>query len=293
MTATTLGNSYEDISPAGSFTSQIDTSVLFKAGFRETANSPIDLFILNTNKINMIIAPLSTIDNELSSLCLLGYVSAIESYIRALIRSIIQVDRFSRTASGEKEIKFSAAMHHDKKLLAEALMDDFSFTKFSNIQETFKNLLDLNIAIHELLSKDFDNVCQLRHCSVHRFGKLGAKNAVSLGLEKHSRLIEKPMEINLAQLNHIFENLRIFVRALNNAAYKAVMSRTFPVGKQKDCKVKPENIWKKRYSDDKEIYGQYYSVFRSRFDVVKTPQAKKMYDLFISAKEQEINNPTT
>ncbi|MEO3879958.1 hypothetical protein [Rheinheimera fenheensis] len=279
--------SYDIISFGPALTSQLDTSLLFDVSYKEESHSPIDQFIKNTNKINVIVSQLDGITSERSSLYLLGYVSAVESFVRALIRNIIQVDSFSRKAVGEKEIKFSAAMHHEKKLLPEALMDDFSFTKYSNIKDTFKSLIDINININEQIVAEFDKICQLRHCSVHRFGKLGAKNASFLGIDSHSKMLEKPLNIDLNQLFIIFENLRIFVRALNNAVYKAILNRTYPIGKPKDYRVKPENIWSKIYSSDKEKFSGYYNTFRSKLDNFKSPTAKVMYNLFISARQAE------
>ena len=50
----------------------------------------------------------------------------------------------------------------------------------------------------------FSKVCQLRHCIVHRFGRLGSKNMIELGLTEHKNYLEKPLKLNFDQLNAIF-----------------------------------------------------------------------------------------
>ncbi|MCV4861498.1 hypothetical protein OFB63_36165, partial [Escherichia coli] len=58
-------------------------------------------------------------------------------------------------------------------------------------------------------SSEFMKVCELRHCCVHRFGKLGSKNAIRLGLAEHMKHLEKPIILNnddLEQIAFIVEN---------------------------------------------------------------------------------------
>jgi hypothetical protein len=279
--------SYTDIVAISAISAYLDTESVFDASFREGRLSPIDQFLINTNKINVFWAG-EGITQEFGTICFLGYMSAVESYIRALIRGIIQVDSFAQEIAFDKDIKFGAAMHHEKSLLPEALMDSHSFISIKNIQTTFNDLIGLNLSLSNQVVKEFDKICQLRHCCVHRFGKLGAKNAMSLGMEKHKSLLEKPVNFNREQISLVSANLRSIVKTINNSAYKAVIDRTTPTFKNATDRRKYERehtpVWAKNYSEDKAKFGLYYKLFATKNDTIITPRAKTMYDLMITER---------
>ncbi|EBG5364956.1 hypothetical protein FI134_22205, partial [Salmonella enterica subsp. enterica] len=241
---------FSEIVTVQAITQSVNTEELFDRNHKETNISPIDAFLTNVNKINMLWVSEEEISSEMANIVFLGYMSAVESYIRALVRGLIQIDALSQKIASVKEITFGAALHHSKELLPEALMDEFSFTHSDNIKETFKELLGIRIGLNNQTELEFNNICQLRHCCVHRFGKLGAKNAMKLGIEKHNSLFEKPMKLSVENLNLIAKNLRSIVKQINNSTYKEIMIRTFPVPKNKEQRKEFEQqgikvIWKK------------------------------------------------
>lgn len=284
-------SSFHEIVKVQAITKTIQTHTLFDRSYREGTGSPIDSFLLNSNQLNLLWIGNNDISRELATVVFLGYMSAVESYIRALVRGIIQVDIYSQNAASLKEIKFGAAMHHNKKLLAEALMDEDSFVHMDNIKATFKNLLGINLPINEKTAKEFNNICQLRHCCVHRFGKLGAKNAMKLGINSHSNLLEKPLKLDSAALELIAMNLRSILKDINNTTYKEILNRTFPVPKNKEERKKfdkegTKSIWKEIYGDDRELFLKYYNLFATKRDASKTPKPSKMYNLFVEQRTE-------
>jgi hypothetical protein len=274
-------------------TQAIDTESLFDREYKEQNISPIDEFLTNANRINLLWVSNSEISREMATIAFLGYMSAVESYVRALVRGLIQVDPISQKSASVKEITFGAALHHTKQLLPEALMDEFSFVHADNIKTTFKGLLDLPLAINTEAEREFNKICQLRHCCVHRFGKLGAKNAMKLGIDKHSSLFEKPLNLSMSDLSLIAQNLRSIVKQINNSTYKAVLNRTFPIPKNQKQRKEFEatgkvNIWSKNYTDDKENFRLYYNLFSTKVDSVKSESAMLMYKKFISNRSAEL-----
>lgn len=279
---------YSAIVKVAPFGKMLATEELFNKAYKESNVSPIDEFIGNSNKLNLLWISLNDeeVAPEFSNILFLGYFSAVESYIRALIRSLIQHDIYSFKCAESQEISFGAALHHSKELLPEALMDSHSFVSSGNIIRTFKSLTDIDVAMDELSIQELDKICQLRHCCVHRFGKLGAKNAMVLGLSKHSTLFEKPLVLSKSDLILISGTLRSVVKTINNAVYKAVLDRTFPVvptGKG-DARKFEKILWQKDYDLDKKLFYKYYKIFYSKHE--KSPAAKEMYTRFMSEKEQ-------
>src|SRR5690606_359274 len=115
---------------------------------------------------------------------------------------------------------------------------------------------------------------------------LGAKNAMVLGLSTHSTLFEKPLVLSKNDLVLISGTLRSVVKTINNAVYKAVLDRTFPVvptGKG-DARKFTKILWQKDYDLDKKLFSKYYKIFYSKYE--RSPAAKEMYTRFISEKEQ-------
>ncbi|MBJ2137913.1 hypothetical protein JEU11_15740 [Paraglaciecola chathamensis] len=153
-------------------------------------------------------------------------------------------------------------------------MDESSFTGSQNIVTSFKSLLNLNLPLDERIKLELDKICQIRHCSVHRFGKLGAKNAMKLGISSHSSYLEKPVSLSYENLQNIAQILRTIVKHINNQAYKTVIQRTSPKY-AKDKKI--QCIWTTNYLDDKHQFKKYYNVFATKNESTKTPQPNIMY----------------
>lgn len=298
MTNEIMGMDFSEIVKVQAITQTINTEDLFDREYKEQNISPIDQFLTNANKINLLWVSGSTVSREMATIAFLGYMSAVESYIRALVRGLIQVDAHCRKSVSLKEITFGAALHHTKLLLPEALMDEFSFVHTDNIRVTFKDLLNINLTLNQQVETEFNKICQLRHCCVHRFGKLGAKNAMKLGIDKHSSLFEKPLHLDMNDLGLIAQNLRSIVKQINNSAYREVLNRTFPVPKNQEQRKTFEregiiNLWTKNYSDDKELFRSYYNLFSTKVDTVKSDSAMSMYKKFIDKKVYELAQRNT
>lgn len=284
---------YSEIVTVQAITQSVNTEELFDRNHKEISISPIDAFLTNVNKINVLWVSEAEISSEMGNIVFLGYMSAVESYVRALVRGLIQIDLISQKIASEKEITFGAALHHTKDLLPEALMDEFSFTHSDNIKETFKDLLGIKIGLNNQTELEFNNICQLRHCCVHRFGKLGAKNAMKLGIDKHNSLFEKPMKLSVDNLNLIAKNLRSIVKQINNSTYKEIMNRTFPVPKNKDQRKEFELqgikvIWSKIYANDRKTFKMYYDLFATKVDSIKSNTMHNSYKAFIANRNAEL-----
>lgn len=84
----------------------LDTKSLFVPVPPTVTPSPIDQFIANTNAINRIYLAATTMHAELGTLVLLGYMSAVESFFRALIRGLINVDVHTRLIAEPLAVSF-------------------------------------------------------------------------------------------------------------------------------------------------------------------------------------------
>jgi hypothetical protein len=255
---------------------QPDTVTYFDRSYTETGESPIDKFFLNVNKLNLLIVNTDTLEPDLLKtqykLILLGYISAVESYLREIIRRLIVTDKCSRAANESQMLSFGAASHYEKDLLPEALLENCSFANKKNVIDAFKTFLGLKghtkPEAEDVLS-EFEKICQLRHCIVHRFGKLGSNNAIKFGLAQHLSCLEKPIDLDTRKLYEVYQICENTVLVLNDYLFKRIITRT----------IEPDNSeWTWDFRRDKKKFKEYYELFVSlRKPPAPPPTLKDIY----------------
>lgn len=268
-----------DITPAAALLN-LDTAKLFLATYVEPELSPIDQFFENTNKINLILAnnagPLS---ETMGSMILLGYMSAVESYLRALFRGIINIDEVARRKAESLTVTFAAAMHHTRPLMPEALLESVSLSSKKNIIDCMSTLLGISsIQDKDFLKAldEFAKIVEIRHCCVHRFGKLGSQNAQKLGLNDHSNLLEKPFQPDANSLSHISNSIRSIVCSINSTIFKKLMERMAVKNTEKSYSY--SMTW--NLTMDKKYFKPYYQLFVSKASAGPQLQLTTAYNQF-------------
>jgi len=286
-------------------TTQLDTSTKFASTENDEDLSPIDLFINNTIELNKLANENYT--PILGNLLLLGYVSAAESYIRALIRNLINSDSYISSLASEKTVSFAAALHHKKDVLPEALLEEFSLASPYNVFETLKDLIGMKGQRPPSLippSQEFKKVCELRHCCVHRFGKLGSKNAIRLGLSDHSEFLEHQIKLEKNDIENIAFIVDNFIRSINNYVYKFILERSAK-NKNDENSGRPlyQENWTWDFDQDKERFSKYYAIFSTKTDLVESMPIEICYQKFMNEykpttqslparKKNKVNNPS-
>ncbi len=239
------------------------THTYFDTTYCENSLSPIDSFLNKINEFNKLIIHIG-LDTTLSSdlkvstynLVLLGQISAVESYIREIIRKLIISDEYSYHKCSSHNLSFGAAMNYDKSILPEALMEKHSMAGKYNITEALKEFLGISKGLTDDINKvleDFNKVCQLRHCMIHRFGKLGSNNAIRLGLESHLECLEKPLALEQNHLYDTYNACSNVVIAINNFLFKKILTRTIE-----------NDVWTWDLRKDKAKFKVYFDLFISQ-----------------------------
>lgn len=260
------------------FSGDFDTRQWFQSDHLDSDVSPIDQFIENAVDLNRMWLGRDSLERKLGMLLILGYVSAVEGFLRALIRRIVMIDPFSQVHCESVTLTYAAARHQPKELLPEAILEEVVFSSSKHVLSNFSKFLDWNLrtnkSIEDLLSR-YNAVCELRHCCVHRFGKLGAKNAVELGLESHKAYIEKPIFLGHSSLVSIVDLLFTLVKSINNEAFRFVLERAAT------CAVKGRDAaefkWTWNMNKDRKRFLSYYRVFASEKDAMPSPTSADLY----------------
>lgn len=252
--------------------------------------SPIDNFMANTNAINKILVQAASDGRpspELCSIIVLGYLSAVETYFRTVLSRLIHVDPISLRAVGNKMVPFSVAMSRPRETLAEALYED----SFASVRELKARLAEVGMGklpqeIDTALV-EYEKICHVRHCCVHRFGYLGPKNAADLGLADYQQLIGSIFVASQDELSDIADALQQIVKSCNNHLYRFVIDRTVDDQNKADgaCAWK----WTWSYSKDRKYFDPYYELFALRNGVPSSVPVKDAFKQFavLNAKKAD------
>lgn len=278
-----MGNSQRLITIDANNTSSfipLDTSTMFNRGFIENNESPIDTYFNKIQSLVILVNPASF--NEINAnLVVLGCMSVFESYMREMIRRTILIDEITRKNCELMPITYGAAISHNSGLLPEAILEDISFAGKDNIKESLKQFIGIKGHLPNSLSlalEEFSKVCEIRHCLVHRFGKLGTKNAIKLGLTNHSICIEKPLQLDFTLLQSIQLACNVVVKEINNYVFNSLLQRLI-IGD--DGKKKTSTIWTWNFTRDRNIFSKYYKTFvSSNESTVNHSSAKGAFDLY-------------
>jgi hypothetical protein len=283
-----------NITPSEALTETLDAALLFPATATSTAISPIDRFIENSNRLSVIYAnsPFrESFTPELGAVLLLGHVSAVESYLRGVVRGLVHVDEHTEFLASPKELTYFAASHHARELLPEALLESISFSNASTVSFTLKEFCGItgmgNGNFPKELKPVFDkysDICQLRHCCVHRFGLLGASNAHKLGLPKGSPQIEMALSLTVDMLEDISSILQKFVLSLNAYIYKDVLERTFSrsrLNTPDESEHQYDAKWALDFAQDEARFSRYHSLFAVTTVNPPSRNLRSSYDAFL------------
>jgi hypothetical protein len=266
-----------------------DTVSLFDCDYTETASSAIDIYIENCKELNKLWVSSNTVSPEFSRLLLLGYVSAVESYFRSVLSAIINADRKARADAHTYTVPFGAVLYQDKQSLVEALFEGISFASEEAIRKAFNKYLSLDKVPDDLkpLLQEFEKICHMRHCCVHRFGKLGAQNGIFLGLENHREALEKPLALGKDTLSEIASWLMSFVKAMNNFMFRTLLDRS--ISEKNPYRV----TWRWMYSRDRPNFSRLYNLFASTKDGTPSPAIEELYQRFVLAKKPRPKKTST
>jgi hypothetical protein len=287
------GTLLETITPfAAPSRTTLDTTEWFDRTHVNVPQSPIDEFRANLVQINMLYLQADARKEYtaiLGSLVYLGMVSAAEGYFRSLLRRLILVDPACQHNASSRTVSYGAALHHESDLLPEALLEGMSLASTKNVASELKTLCNISqmgkdgavpAALAQLF-QNFEAICQVRHCGIHRFGKLGSQQALRLGMDLHKPLLEKPLKLTVQHLQDIAEALEALARAVNSYCFADILKKTHTAGPTGREKKLYQAAWQLDWVEDQERFTFYYDVFASLGGSQPSAPAKDLYDAFM------------
>ena len=250
------------------------------SSYREPGLSSIDTFMEMRQELNKLLpGDPERLSHHLSNLLVLGHISAVESFIRKLLRQLIVVDETSKAACEKCKLTYGAAVSYDMEMLPESLMEEMTFTGKEVIKNAFKDLLGIIKGKYpadvEDVLEQYSMVCQIRHCIVHRFGHIGSDNARKLGVTNYKKMLAKPIRLDFDALQHILLVCNNTVKTLNNFLFLGILGRT----------IEGENpFWEWDYRKDKAKFKRYFELFYSK-ELGSGDQEKECRDAYRRLKQ--------
>lgn len=271
----------------------LNTADWFDRTHANAPQSPIDEFRANLVEINMLYLRAEQRGEYtpiLGSLVYLGMVSAAEGYFRSLLRRLIIVDPACQHNASSRTVSYGAALHHESDLLPEALLEGMSLASTKNVAGELKALCNISQMSKEgsvpsalaQLFQNFEAICQVRHCGIHRFGKLGSQQALRLGIDLHKPLLEKPLKLTVQHLQDIAEALEALVRAVNSYCFADILKRTHTAGPTGRDKKLYQEAWQLDWAEDRKRFTGYYDVFASLGGSQPSAPAEDLYKEFLA-----------
>lgn len=279
---------FETITPFPAPTAtKLDTAKWFDAAHVTMVESPIDEFRRNLAEINKLYLQAEQREEYvpmLGSLVYLGMVSAAEGYFRSLLRRLIREDSACESNAATRTVTYGAAIHHEPALLPESLFEGVSLASAKNVCSELRSLCGIAVPDSlEQLFQNFEAISQVRHCGIHRFGKLGSQQALRLGIDQHKPLLEKPLALKVEQLQEIADALQALIHAVNSLCFSEILKRTHmasPNGRAKDKLY--QAVWQQDWEEDKGRFVLYYDIFASTSGPDHSAPAKDVYGAFMA-----------
>lgn len=164
--------------------------------------------------------------STLGRLVLLGLVSGVESYFRAVLAGLLRTCPCAQRCAADQPIPFGAVDHYGPDLVALALFDSGSLAGAGEVSSKTKKLLGIDVPNGSSLAAaltEFDKICHLRHAAVHSRGTLARRNVVALGIPSGTSPLA--LQLSLAGLHQAGAACHSVVRAYNRYVYRTTVER--------------------------------------------------------------------
>lgn len=203
----------------------------------------------------------------LGKLMLLGLVTGVERYIRAVLAGTVRLCPVSRSHAANQQVAFGSFDFYGPDSHEWALFDSSSLAGHDEIRSRTEKMLGLNARTDSSLTSaltEFDKLCHLRHASVHTRGVLGRGNIIALGLDSQNTNLQ--VDLDFAQVQNAGLACHNTVRAFNRFIYESVIQRWIS-----------QKILSGDWSADRTLFRQFYNLMYSKIDHPKSANCLRAY----------------
>jgi hypothetical protein len=172
--------------------------------------NPISDYFLTANRLaaKLTTAPYDT-DSEVLGLLLLGVVSAAEFYFRTAISMSLEVCPICRRHAESLSVPFGTFEFFSNSVISPSIsaFESESLADSQKIKQKCRELTGFNMGDDssvEAALKEFEILCELRHCLIHVRGVAGLKACRAFGTRRELQklVVNKAQAFDLLKLSH-------------------------------------------------------------------------------------------
>jgi hypothetical protein len=163
-------------------------------------------------------------NDALGKALLLGVVSAVEHYFRAVLSGLTYLCPLVRQKASSLVVPFGAMEYYSREDIGLALFENSSLADSIEVLKFTQKLLGIQVQQNSSISAalaEYDKLCQLRHAAVHSRGDLAHKNLQSLGIKSTTGRLA--IRVELSTLHSSAAVCQNVVRAYNRLIYKKTL----------------------------------------------------------------------
>jgi hypothetical protein len=222
----------------------------------ESGSNPIDEFYEYSMELIRMGDDASLSANEsLGRLLLLGTVTGVELYVRRVLAGLVKVCPLCRDQCSGEQIHLGAVDHYDPAEIGMGLLENVSFSTRGEIAKRTERLTGVQPSADASLAAAldmFNDLCVLRHASVHARGNLGSSNLRELSITPSGK---RRVVLGLPELHAALRTSYALVRSYNRYMHRKIVERW--IGSRVLV-----GVWAR----DRSRYQPLYDLFASRVD---------------------------
>jgi hypothetical protein len=203
----------------------------------------------------------------LGRLLVLGLVSGVELYFRAILAGLLRCCPICRAHASDQLIPFGTLDYYGSDDVEWGLFDAMSLAGAREIRTRTQKLLAIEIRAGTSISAaldEFDKVCHLRHAAVHSRGTLSRGNAVALGIGRDAG--RRTLTISLPALHQAAAACHSVVRAYDRFLFEQTLHRWFGT-----------EMLTGEWESDRRIFKPLFDLVYSRRDALAPSSAYNCY----------------
>ncbi len=189
--------------------------------------SPIDAFYDSTGEIlTKVPRDLFQHSDDLAGLLFVGLISATENYFRDALGNILTICPISQSHSSGEKVQLGSLLWAHNGIHNRSAFEFMAFSNAENVKRTFVSFLSYQIkknGLADMMLKEYDQLCELRHAVVHSGQIVAGKNALKLGLKRCKKSMK--VRITYGTLQDAGKVCTALVQAVNNEIFEMLVSR--------------------------------------------------------------------
>lgn len=232
-----------------------DRAIIGKHAVRGVV-SPIDAALANLSLVSRLAVQQASVWHTQHGLILsTAAVGAAEDYFRSILAELVGVCRFCEERVQDLETRMAYVRAGSLVDALRGSLENTSFSNGSTVKKWSKQVAGFEIqngSTLDLLLREYERACHIRHCAVHSGGHVSTRNARALGLMPGQWIALESPDV----IHQVVAVTASVVRSYNQRLFEFTLSRWIDQNEL-------TGVWQ----EDRVRFDALWTVFRSTSDI--------------------------